>query len=291
VETVSGAILSQWRAEARQQALAAGLDPQEVDWLLHWGAGVDKLQLRLQTQVSLPRPWEEVQTLWCRRLTERRPLQYLVGETPWRQFCLQVQPGVLIPRPETEQIIDLVQEQVRLTPELAQGNWLDLGTGSGALALGLAHLLPEAQVYGLDYSAVALEVAASNARRYPPPRPIRWRRGDWWQGVLDLRGQLTGLVSNPPYIPRGELPHLQREVRDYEPVLALDGGEDGLESFRVLVQEAPEFLVPGGLWLAEAMAGQAPRVGQLLENQGEYRSIEIHRDLSGWERFILAWRR
>jgi release factor glutamine methyltransferase len=285
---VSGSELWQWYQAAIYQSREVGIDPQEVDWLLQTVSQVDRLALRLGNLphlIYLDRPWSVITALWQQRCQERQPIQYLVGSNAWRQFELQVSPAVLIPRPETELIVDLVLE--RLQPGQAAGHWADLGTGSGAIALGLAASMPEAQLHAVDCSESALAVASQNAQKYGLER-INFYRGSWWEPLAHLRGQLTGMVSNPPYIPSAQIPQLQPEVVNWEPHLALDGGADGLDAIRVLVAQAPEFLMVNGLWIVEMMAGQGAAVVDLLERQGGYGSIEVIPDWAGLDRFVIA---
>lgn len=292
---ISGAELWRWRQQAQTQAIAEGIAAAEVDWLLQELAGLDRLSLRLATPetgstVQLKCPLSELDRLWQRRLQQRVPVQYLVGTAPWRQFSLTVSPAVLIPRPETELLIDLAIAATRNT-DLPQGDWADLGTGSGAIALGLADAFPDATIHAVDLSAAALQVAQQNAQTLGFDQRIRFYRGSWLTPLNHLRGLLSGVVANPPYIPQSMIAELQPEVRQHEPHLALDGGEDGLDCMRQLVATAPDYLKPGGIWLVEMMAGQAARVSQLLQDQGCYRDIKIHADLAGIERFALAYRR
>lgn len=265
----------------------------ELDWLLQGMSNLDRLALRLgsyqtQPEIGLRCTWEELQQLWQRRLRDRVPVQYLVGETPWRQFSVRVGPGVLIPRPETEQMIDIVAEVAIAHPDLASGHWVDLGTGSGAIALGLADVLPQAQIHAVDCSEQAIAIASQNAIRHHLGDRIQFDRGSWWEPLTHLQKQISGMVSNPPYIPSGTLSTLEPEVRHHEPQLALDGGSDGLESIQYLIETAPAYLRSGGFWLVELMAGQAPTVAALLQQQGSYRDIQIFRDLAGIERFVKA---
>ncbi|MDJ1182327.1 peptide chain release factor N(5)-glutamine methyltransferase [Roseofilum casamattae] len=287
---VSGIELAVWRKQALAEAIAAEISPGEVDWLLRSLSHLEPLSLRLelfqtQSDIILFRPWQEIQQLWKRRVVERVPLQYLVGELTWRNLTLHVAPGVLIPRPETELLIDLV-----LNSGVAdgKGNWADLGTGSGAIALGLAEVLPNATIHAVDCSADALEIAASNGKRYAFGDRIHFYQGSWFEPLQHLRGRLAGVVSNPPYIPTSLIPQLQPEVRDREPHLALDGGYDGFDCIRTLIDTAPEYLQPGGLWAIEMMAGQADCVQTWLAESGNYTNIQIHRDLAGIERFAIA---
>lgn len=292
---VSGQALWRWRITARQQAIAAQVPVDEVDWLLQDLAGLDRLSLRLETfkdraEMRLVRSLSELTVLWQQRLHDRVPVQYLTGIAPWRQFLLNVSPAVLIPRPETECLIDLAIAAVRPSPKLTDGHWVDLGTGSGAIAIGLACAFPDATIHAVDYSAAALAIAQSNAQQLQLDDRIQFYEGSWLEPLEHLKGQVSGIVSNPPYIPSEMVPALQPEVARHEPHLALDGGADGLDCIRQLVAAAPDYLQSGGVWLVEMMAGQANDVSALLQQQGSYRQIQIYPDFAGIERFALAYR-
>ena len=294
--SVTGHELWAWRQSARQTAQAAGVEAREVDWLLMAVADVDGLALKLGTvqgrsQVVLRCSLAELTQRWRQRLEQRVPVQYLVGETPWRDLTLAVSPAVLIPRPETELIIDLAAAAIARSPigtQLTQGIWADLGTGSGAIALALAQMLPAACVLALDVSAEALAVAQGNAERAGLGERITFYHGSWFEPLSAYRGQLSAMVANPPYIPSALLSTLEPEVVNHEPATALDGGPDGLEDLRILAAQAPDYLLPGGLWLVEMMAGQGESVRALLEAQGCYGDIEIALDLAGCDRFVQA---
>lgn len=292
-QTVLGRELWQWWVEAKKLSLQAGVPPQELDWLIQELTDLDRLSLRLETfkdrsQIPLGCSLDELKALWQQRLHDRVPVQYLSGRTPWRKFSLAVSPGVLIPRPETEELIDIVQQ---VFPQGVEGDWVDLGTGSGAIACGLADAFPAAKIHGVDCSPQALQIAQQNAENLSLTNRIQFHLGCWWEPLGHLRGQVAGMVSNPPYIPSSLIPQLQPEVVNHEPHLALDGGVDGLDCLRHLIQTAPEYLGSGGLWLVELMAGQAPRVVELLEENGHYHKIQVFQDLAGIERFVLAFRR
>lgn len=291
---VSGLELWQWRQMARQQAIAANVPPTEVDWFLQAMSELDRLTLRLESfqarpQVALQRSWPELTRLWQQRVEDQVPVQYLTEVAPWRQFLLKVSPAVLIPRPETECLIDLALAATQAT-SLATGDWVDLGTGSGAIALGLATAFPQATIHAVDDSAEALAIAQANAQAYHLRNRIQFYQGSWFQPLMHLRGRLRGMVSNPPYIPSAMIPTLQPEVARHEPHVALDGGADGLECVGQLIETAPDYLQVGGVWLVELMAGQATTVAQRLQAQGCYSRITIHADLAGIDRFVLAYR-
>lgn len=297
---VSGPRLWQWYQHA-----IADLSPgqgrslvdlkQELDWLVLEVSDLTPLDLKLtpsatqviQTQVSL----EELQQLWQQRLAENKPVQHLTGTAHWRQFHLQVSKDVLIPRPETELLIDLAVDAVQnsASSELTH-MWADLGTGSGAISLGLATAFPQATVHTVDCSQAALGVAQRNSQTYGLDQQIHFHLGQWFEPLVGLDGQFSGIVSNPPYIPTAVLPTLQPEVFDHEPHLALDGGRDGLDAVREIVAIAPQYLQPGGVLLLEMMCGQDEAVTRLLINQGQYERIQIHPDLAGIPRFAQAYR-
>ncbi|BAY35927.1 protoporphyrinogen oxidase [Nostoc sp. NIES-2111] len=296
LNVVSGLQLWQWRTRATQSAIAHNVPVVEVDWLLQEIAGLDRLALRLESfkdwsEIAIGLSLDELNQLWQRRLSDRLPVQYIAGVTPWRKFKLTVSSAVLIPRPETECLIDLAVAAVadsELAPQLQQGHWVDLGTGSGAIALGLADTFREATIHAVDYSREALAIAEQNACNLGLIERIKFYQGRWWEPLNLLKGQVSGMVSNPPYIPSNVVPTLQPEVVNHEPHLALDGGTDGLDAVRHLVEVAPSYLQPGGIWLIEMMAGQAEAVKTLLQQQGNYENIQIHADLAGIERFALA---
>ena len=291
-EAVSGAWLLAWRRRARQAAAATGLDPAEVDWLLREVTDLGSLALRLESfgaRTAIPLAWTAatLEQRWQQRLRQRVPLQHLLGRAPWRDFSLTVSPAVLVPRPETELLVDLAAEAA-CGRWSERGHWVDLGTGSGALALGLARALPQATVHAVDCSAAAIQIAQTNAWELGLQDRIRLYQGNGWEPLEAMRGQIAGMVANPPYIPSAQLPQLQPEVARHEPHQALDGGWDGLACIRYLVASAPAYLQPGGLWAIELMAGQAEAVTALLSQQGRYSDIRCQRDLAGIERFALA---
>lgn len=292
--TVSGEQLWQWRNQAKQEARLADISPTEVDWLLREITTLDSLALRLESfkvcsHIQISFSWDELCQLWEKRITDSCPLQYLVGYVSWRRFKLRVSPEVLIPRPETEQIIEIAVEAVQNSHPLAEGNWVDLGTGSGAIAMGLAEVFPLATIHAVDSSAGALTIAQKNANQWDFGHRIKFYQGSWWQPLEKLRGKVSGMVSNPPYIPTSLVRQLQPEVAKHEPHLALDGGEDGLAAIRHLIDTAPNYLSSGGIWLIEIMAGQSQEVVKLLQDSSNYRNIRIVSDLGGIERFVLGY--
>ncbi|MEO1521311.1 MAG: peptide chain release factor N(5)-glutamine methyltransferase [Cyanobacteria bacterium J06633_2] len=296
IESISGDRLWQWRQWAHQLASRENISPAEVDWLLrHYCPELDALALRLNTyrgasSLVIQCPLDELTGLWEQRVRDRVPVQHLTRLTPWRDFLLAVSPAVLIPRPETELIIDLAVQATQHHPGLSAGTWVDMGTGSGAIAIGLADVFPNANIHAVDVSADALKIANENAERCRVGDRIQFHHGDWFDPIQHLCSQLDGMVSNPPYIPSSEISRLQPEVSKHEPHLALDGGADGLDAIRHLAKAASRYLKSDGLWLVEIMAGQAEQVVSIL-NQHPFRDIDVCSDLSGIERFVMAYRR
>jgi release factor glutamine methyltransferase len=292
LNSIAGKNLYSWYQQAKKAAIANQIDPNEVDWLVQTITNLDSLSLRLdrwqnQPQIKSNKSLSELTKLWHQRLQERLPIQYLVETVFWRRFQLKVTPAVLIPRPETELIIDIAVEN-SLIADYNQ-HWVDLGTGSGAIALGLADVFPEAIIHAVDLSAEALKIAQENASSVNLNN-IQFYQGSWWSPLSSLQGQITGMISNPPYIPSSQIAQLQPEVAKHEPRLALDGGDDGLNDIRYLIKTAPEYLVSGGIWLIELMVGQADIVVALLKQQGEYKDLKVFPDLAGIDRFVLAYR-
>jgi release factor glutamine methyltransferase len=263
----------------------------ELEWLILHLTSLDKLDLRLRsqniTQKITPELLTNLDCLWQKRLRNRIPVQYLTGSVTWRDLELQVSPAVLIPRPETELIIDIVAKNCQ-DEIYKNGIWVDLGTGSGAIAISLAQYFAQAQVHAVDCSEAALEIAKLNAHKNQ--QQIQFHHGNWFEPLanLNLETKLAGIVSNPPYIPSLEVLNLQPEVTHHEPHLALDGGDDGLDAIRELIAIAPDYLISSGFWIVELMSGQAEIVRSLLKDNGKYTNIQIHQDYSGIERFVCA---
>ncbi|MEL6556317.1 MAG: peptide chain release factor N(5)-glutamine methyltransferase [Cyanobacteria bacterium J06621_11] len=293
---VSGEALYQWREWAITQSKAHNIDPYEVDWFLQGATSLASLSLTLgsyqnQAEISISAPLSNLTEKWKQRIEQRVPVQYLTGETPWRHFLLSVTSDVLIPRPETELIINIAQTLVEQDPIAEQhrtGNWADLGTGSGAIALGLAHTFPRANIHAVDISEEALAVAKHNATKNDLSDRITFYQGNWLTPLTPLKGNLTAILTNPPYIPSQTILTLQPEVTHHEPHLALDGGPDGLGCIRTLITQSATYLTPSGLFLTELMSGQATTVAALLAEQQAYSHITIHPDLSGIKRFVSA---
>jgi release factor glutamine methyltransferase len=227
-------------------------------------------------------------------LAERRlagePLQYVLGHWSFRGLDLQVDPRVLIPRPETEVVAEVAIGEAR------RGHGpcavADLGTGSGALALAMAVELPEADVWATDRSADALDVARANLPAVAPPAASRVHlvEGMWYEALpAGLRGRLRVIVSNPPYVTEAEFAALPAEVRDHEPTGALVAGPTGRESLEELVAGGLAWLEPGGALVLELAPDQAAPMRSVAEAAG-YDPVAVHQDLAGRDRVLTARR-
>ncbi|GJM95155.1 hypothetical protein PR202_ga11863 [Eleusine coracana subsp. coracana] len=191
-------------------------------------------------------PLDHIEALWLGHVRARRPFQYVVGNEHWRDMVVAVREGVLIPRPETEAVVDMVKG----VEGFGGGWWADLGTGSGAIAVAVARELGDGgRVFATDVSDVAVEVARLNVERYGVQDKVEIRQGSWFEPLQDVKGKLMGVISNPPYIPTEDLPGLQPEVGWHEPKLALDGGRDGLEHLLHLCEGLSSALKSGGFFV------------------------------------------
>ena len=264
------------RAVSRLQRADASDAALDAQWLLAHVCGAERLALLLALDEPLSaQEWTCFDALLARR-EAGEPLQYVLGEASFLGRAFRVDPRVLIPRADTETLAEAMC--ACLTPGLRV---LDMGVGSGALAISAALACPQARVTGADISEDALAVARENGERLGAR--VEWVRSDLFSA---LEGRCFDMiVSNPPYIPTGELKGLQREVRR-EPVLALDGGEDGLACYRAIVRGLPGRLCPGGSLLLEVGDGQAARVRALLEKL--FDSTAVLADLSGLDRVVTG---
>jgi len=257
----------------------------EAIWILEFALGTSRLALRLEAnQTVAPSEQDRVMKLFARRAA-REPLQYLLGSQEFCGLDFLVDRSVLIPRPETELLVEqVIQHNLRTWPLVIA----DIGTGSGCIAIALARALPTAVLYATDRSPAALRIAVQNATRHGVQDRVRFLVGDLLKPLRAhrLEGKVAAVVSNPPYIPDRELLELQPEVRMFEPRVALAGGGDGLEFHRRLLRDAMEFLAPGGLLVFEVGQGQAGRLSEIAVAQGGYAQADLVRDAAGIDRVV-----
>jgi len=272
---------------ARERLLDAGIEsaPAEADWILAHVLGMDRASLTLEAARLLSTGERRRLSVLLRKRIGRFPLQYLLGTVDFDGLTLEVSPAVLIPRPETEGLVERVLGFLeRGVPATA----LDVGTGSGAVALALAAARSELTLWATDVSGAALRVARRNARRLGLGGRVQFEEGDL-TGPFAVRrspSPLRVVVSNPPYVARGD-DRLAPEVADHEPPAALFAGADGLAVIRRLVPAAGRRLEGGGLLALEIGEDQGQHVAGLLEATG-WREVRIERDLAGRVRYALA---
>ena len=262
---------------------------QEALWLLASALELEQHALVSRTEQAVTA--EQVaraQTLVSRRMA-REPLQYILGTQEFCGLDFVVTSSVLIPRPETELLVHAVLKEGGLA---AGATLVDVGTGSGCIAVTLATILEGIRILAVDCSAEALAVAKSNAVRHSVGEKIVWIEGNLLSPLRDriTLGTVDVIVSNPPYIAEGEWEQLQPEVRNFEPRLALLAGQRGTEFHERLFHDSKEFLVPDGLLVMEIGQGQLPLVRQAAEQAGGYTGIQTVKDEAGIDRVILVRR-
>ena len=263
---------------------------QSAQWLLCDVTGLDRMHLYL----DMDRPLDADDLDRMRDLVKRRaagePLQYLTGEMAFRHLILRCGKDVLIPRPETEMLVEYALEALD-AGRGTRSRVLEVGTGTGCIALSLAHERPGVRVVATDLSPAALELAERNRAAYRVRR-VQLLQCDLANDVDErLWGSFDLLISNPPYIPTRVLDEeVPSEVRDHEPRLALDGGADGLDVFRRLLADAPQLLAPGGTLAVELYEGHLDQAAELVRAQGGWAQVEVLPDLTGRPRVLRARR-
>ena len=232
-----------------------------------------------------------------KRRGSREPLQYITGHQEFWSLDFKVTPDVLIPRPDTEILVEEALKAVRReTLDVRRQNQLpftilDLCTGSGCIAISLAHELKDAVVYAVDTSEAALSIARENAEKNVVQDRVIFLQGDLYEALTSYVSRLTSydiIVSNPPYIKNIDIPNIQPEVRDYEPRMAVDGGTEGLGFYKRIVADAPNHLSPHGWLMVEVGEGQADAVSKMMADTGAFESISTVKDLAGIERVVKA---
>ena len=269
---------SELLADGVQMLLKAGFEEARTDVraLLFHACGLDFMSFLRDGDLTVPGEQEEGFRNMLARRMKHEPVQYITGEQEFCGLCFHVQPGVLIPRPETELLAEAVFTD-------AKGKRvLDMCTGSGCIAVTVAKLGEPAFVAASDYSGDALAIAKGNAERLDTD--VTFFQGDLFEHV---EGMYDIIVSNPPYIKSKVIDDLMPEVKDFEPRLALDGTEDGLLFYRRIVAEAKAFLNPGGRLMFEIGHDQGEEVAALFATEG-YDLIEVKKDYAGLDRMVFA---
>ena len=279
--------LIDWR---RKQLLLGGRK-HDLDWLLDLGGGLSwtnlqSLYLDEKRSYVIVKSLEELSRIWKTHLDENIPLQYLIGKCPWRDFELEISPVSMIPRQETELLVDFAIDKFK---NVLSGRWADLGTGSGALAIALARKFPLWEGFLVDISQEALLLARRNIENIAGDSNYSLHCGFWWEPLKPWWGSLNLVLANPPYIPESLLDKLDPIVIKNEPTIALLGGKDGLNSCRDIISGAFEALSPGGCLMLEHHYDQSDSVLRLMHQSGLIRR-EFKEDLEGIKRFAIAFK-
>ena len=274
----------------KKKQLSKGGDQQSFQVLLDCIGGISTRDLNLKIfnpngNLHLKKNLEFLESVWEDHLIRSCPIQYLCGITYWRDLKLKVTNKVLIPRPETELMVDIVFNIFRRKSEKLF--FAELGTGSGAISIALGLAYPFSEGVATDIDQDALEIATKNYINSSKQSNLKFYCGNWWSPLENYKGKLDLAISNPPYIPKDTYEKLPKEVKNFEPKVALLGGEDGLKHIREIIQKAPLFLKEKGWLILENHFDQGEKVKQLLI-KNKFTSIEIVNDLSGIGRFTIG---
>ena len=270
--------------KAAETLRSAGVDSPLLDaeLMLAKALKVTRTHLLGHPESPVPREPSELFLLWIKRRAAREPLAYILCEKEFYGLTFYVVPSVLIPRPETEFLVDAGLQYLKSQPRPKAA---DIGTGSGAVAVTLAKYAPHAAIWATDVSSRALTIAKRNAVQLGVAERIHFAEGDL---LAPLAGEKFNLIiSNPPYIPSGEIPALMPEVSRYEPKSALDGGPDGLNIYHRIITNAPEYLLPGGIIAFEVGQGEGEPVRAMLLAAG-FSNVKAAKDYAGIERVVTG---
>jgi release factor glutamine methyltransferase len=217
------------------------------------------------------------------RRSKHEPIAYITNNQPFMSLDFFVDPAVLIPRPETEKLVEIaIEEAKQKDPSLLI---TDIGTGSGCIAVSLAKFLPETKVIAIDSAEKAIKIAQKNAEFHRVADRCQFALGNLFE---PLKEKVDLIVSNPPYIPSADIKTLETDVKDFEPVAALDGGKDGLDYIKQIIDQSPDHLNPQGMLLVEIGFDQGSHVKNMAQENKRYTNIEIKKDLNGNDRVLKA---
>ncbi len=274
----------------KRKQLSKGGDQESLTFLLDCIGGIptsylNSKSLNPKEYLQLKKNLDFLESVWDDHLQKSCPIQYLCGITFWRDLKLEVTDKVLIPRPETELVVDIVFNIFRKKSERLF--FAELGTGSGAISIALSLAYPHSEGVATDVDQDALKIATKNYINSSKQSNVKFFCGNWWSPLESFKGKLDLAISNPPYIPRDTYEKLPKEVKNFEPKIALLGGEDGLKHIREIIQKAPLFLKDRGWIILENHFDQSEKVKQLLI-KNKFTSIKIVKDLSGIGRFTIG---
>ncbi len=276
--------------QTRQILARAGIESAQLDAEVLLGHALAMTRERLIVMADMPLDpgqVERFESLLARRL-RREPLAYVIGRQEFWSLDFRVTRDVLIPRPESERLIEVALLLAAESRPDKPFRVLDIGTGSGAIAVSIAKELPLARIYATDISPSALAIARSNASLNGVVERITFRSGDLFAAIADQTTHFDLIVSNPPYLRRAEIVTLKPEVCEWEPRTALDGGSDGLDFYRRMAAQAGHLLAPNGAIALEIGAGMGSAVLPILIQAGLYRDVKVVHDYAGRDRVAVA---
>jgi release factor glutamine methyltransferase len=272
------------RAEARLKAAGADNPTLDVRLLMAHALDLDRAQLLVRSDQMLTDAEQEcINTLLTRR-ANREPVSRILGQREFWSLRFNVNEATLVPRPDSETLIEVTLKLLSSLDDDTELRILDLGTGSGCLLLSLLHEFQNATGLGIDKAPKAVEQAADNAEHLGFALRAKFKTGNWTDDITET---FNVIISNPPYITHSDIDFLMPEVREHDPHLALDGGDDGLDVYRFLIPQLPRLLKPHGLAVFEIGEGQGAAVKALFQNSG-FKDIVGHQDLAGIERCVTA---
>jgi release factor glutamine methyltransferase len=275
---------SAWR-QVRDQFAAAGIETASLDarLLAQRAFRLDAVELATRENDAAGKTGlERLDALVARRLA-REPIARILGEKEFFGLSFTLSPATLVPRPETELVVELALDVLK---DCTAPRFLDLGTGTGCIAIALLAHLPNTRAVAVDRSGDALDTARANAERHGVAERVAFRQGSWLDAVAKDE-IFDAIVANPPYVAHAEIETLDLDVRDYDPHLALKGGDDGLEAFRVLARDTGQHLKPGGTVVVEHGTGQGNAVKSLFVRHG-FVGVTGYKDLSDHDRALAA---
>lgn len=286
-EKTENMTIKEYLKKASAQLKNAGIDAPafEAGVIVCHAKKISKAYLYAHSELELTQAEITKLDMLLEQREAHKPLQYILGWTEFMSLSFEVGPNVLIPRQETELLVEKCLELARENFKVPEINILDLCTGSGCIGISIAKFLERSRVMACDISLDALEIARRNAKNIGVDNRMDFKYGDLFDS-LGKSKKFDLIASNPPYIETDTIEGLQAEVRDYEPRIALDGGSDGLSIYRRIVKEAPDYLSSGGYLIMEIGYNQGYSVSTLLSER--YRNIETVKDIEGNDRVVIA---
>ena len=274
----------------KKKQISKGGDKKSLDFLIDSLGGLSNkdfnlLKIKSEKNLKLKTNLDLLESLWDKHLNSSIPIQYLSGISYWRNLKLEVSNKVLIPRSETELIIEIITGKFKNKGKKL--TFVDLGTGSGAISIALALANPNWRGLATDIDKNAVEIASRNFNNNSNQSNLKFYNGNWWDPLENFKGEIDLAIANPPYIPYDTYNNLPKEVKNFEPKTALMGGKDGLDHIKEIVKNAPSYLKVKGWLLIENHFDQGARVKKLfLENR--FTSVKVLKDFSGIGRFTIG---